>query len=357
MKIAFVCPRYYPFIGGVETHVQSICEGLNDCGIKPTVLTTTPNDLLPRSEEINNVSILRFKGYSPNNSYHFSFDLLKYLSTHSNTFDIIHTHSYASITSLFASHTKNQNKLVFTPHYHGKGHTKFRNLLHKPYKYFGKAIFHKSEKIISVSKHERSLLINDFSISPDKVVVIPNGIQLTDFTNFENRRKKTSENNILYVGRLEKYKNVDKIIATLPLLSDDVNLRIVGVGSEKANLYELARELKILGRVTFLNNVSRLELLEEYFFSDLFILLSSFEAYGITVAEALASQTPSIVLDSGALSEWIDGKNCFGLTPPIDTIHLSQLIGAVIGKRIDHVGSFTWTESINKHLEIYNEIF
>lgn len=72
MIIAQVCPRYYPFIGGVETYVKETSERLVKRGFVVDVLTTDPTGRLPSEEIINNVKVKRFRSWAPNENYHFS---------------------------------------------------------------------------------------------------------------------------------------------------------------------------------------------------------------------------------------------------------------------------------------------
>jgi glycosyltransferase involved in cell wall biosynthesis len=60
MRIAQVCPRYYPYIGGIETHVKEISERLMMRNFEVEVLTTDPSGKLPKEEIINCIKVRRF---------------------------------------------------------------------------------------------------------------------------------------------------------------------------------------------------------------------------------------------------------------------------------------------------------
>ena len=147
MKIAQVCHRYYPEIGGVEQHVQNISERLAIAN-EVTVLTTDPTGNLPVNENVNNVKILRFKSWAPKGAYYISNELNNYLKMNLKDFDIVHAHNYHSLPALYAAKAKDVHKLIFTPHYHGTGSTFFRKILHLPYRYLGKTIFKKANKVV-----------------------------------------------------------------------------------------------------------------------------------------------------------------------------------------------------------------
>jgi len=318
-------------------------------------LTTDPSGKLSSEQIINGVKVKRFKSWTPNNAYCFSKGLKKHLIKNSDGYDIVHAHNYHSFPALYAAQAKNRNKLVFTAHYHGGGRTFLSNLLHVPYKFFGRKIFEKADKIVCVSNYEKSLILNNFGINDTKTIVIPNGVNLAEF---ESLGKVDSDYKpILYVGMLEKYKGAQYLIRALPKLDNNITLEIVGEGSYKKSLVGLLRKLRVDDRVKFYQDLPRNELLRRYANAKIFALLSKYEAFGISVAEALASRIPCILANTSALKEWIDDENCFGIDYPIDIGELARLINRIIGKKIkgvvgDSEGKKLWSwEKVVKELE------
>ncbi|WP_292391041.1 glycosyltransferase family 4 protein [Methanosarcina sp. UBA5] len=318
MKIAQICPRYSPDIGGVETHVKEISERLVKAGNNVEVITTDPTGKLGTREIINGVKVIRFRSFAPGNAYYFAPQIYTYLKKHD--YDVIHAHSYHAFPAFFASLGKHSAKFVFTPHYHRHGHTAFRNLLHKPYRLLGKIIFSRADSVICVSEYEKKLVESDFEVAA-KTVKIPNGINLKEFEGLRqleinSNRKAGREKLLLYVGRLEEYKRVQYIIQSLSELQG-FRLRIIGKGPYEAELHNMAKSLGVEEKVEWLKDLSRRELLECYADADIFLMLSSHEAYGITVAEALAAGTPCIVAKGSALEEFVDGRKCIGIESPV----------------------------------------
>jgi glycosyltransferase involved in cell wall biosynthesis len=350
MKILHVCPRYYPYRGGVEEHVRNISERLAK-KYDVSVFTTDPSGRLLKEETINRVYVRRFKWWGPNEAYYFSKELKKYLKKNSDKYDVVHAHCYHAFPALYAAQAKDRNKLVFTPHYHGTGHTFFRSLLHIPYKFLGKKIFEKADRIVCVSNYERNLVIKHFKVDEIKVVVIPNGINLEEFRGLKKRSR--DYRTILYVGRLEKYKGVQYLVKALPKLDQGAILEIVGKGPSKKSLIKLAKKLNVEGRVRFFQDLPRSELLQKYADADVFVLLSEHEAYGISVAEALCAGTACIVANASALTEWVDYENCFGINYPINLDRLGNLIDSVIGKNVKKFKTLDWNETVEKLVSLY----
>jgi len=355
MKIIQVCPRYYPDIGGVETDVKEMSERLVRKGFEVEVVCTDPSGKHPKEEFINGVEVRRFRSIAPYDAYFFAPQIYFYLKK--AKCDLIHAHSYHALPAFFAALAKNGRKLVFTSYYHGRGHTALRNILHKPYKFFGLRIFRNADRVICISLYEKALIKEKFGLSDEKLVHIPNGLNLEEFRIKSNVKDKKT---ILYVGRLERYKGVQHIIAALPYL-EDYGLVIVGKGPYEGELRKLASSINVDGRIKWLKDLPREELLDQYKSAGVFVSLSSFEAFGITVAEALASGTPCIVAETGALKEFIDDRICFGLCYPININELAEKIIAVSKREIDFLELpkdkiKSWDEVVVGYENIYEEL-
>ena len=357
MKIAQVCPRFLPHVGGVETHVYEVSKRLAK-EFDVEVLTTDPTGKLAKIEEIEGFTVRRFKSLAPSDSYYLSPGLHRYLKRKSGEYDIVHAHSYHAFPALHAAMTKKENELIFNPHYHGKGHSLVRNLLHKPYKPLGSKIFDKADAVICVSEYEKNLVLKNFNVDKRIVHLIPNGVNLDEFKDIEKfKESKESNKVILYVGRLEKYKGLDYVIEALARLGSEFILEIVGKGPYKQNIVKLANKLGVLNRIRFYQDLSRRELIEKYAKADVFVLLSKHEAYGIAVAEALAAKTPCIVANEAALREWVDDKSVFGVDYPVNVEKLTELIKNIAGAEVAKNNKLvSWEDVVAQIKRVYRDV-
>lgn len=358
LKIAQICPRYSPDIGRVETHVKEISGRLVKAGHDVEVITTDSTGKLNKRNMINGVKVIRFRSFVPGNAYYFAPQIYFYLKKHN--YDIIHVHNYHALPEFFASLYRSWGEFVFTPHYHRHGHTALRNLLHKPYRLFGEMIFSRAYSVICVSEYEKKLIESDFKVAA-KTVKIPNGINFKEFKNLGrleiNSEEKTGrEKALLYVSRLEEYMGVQYIIQGLPELHD-FRLSVVGKGSYEAELRNMAKNLGAGKRIEWLKELSRKELLECYANADVFLMLSSHEAYGITVAEALAAGTLCRVTEESALEEFVDGKGCLGIEMPVTEKKIVKAVRDLKkGKREKENGSksvMDWEEVAERTIKVY----
>jgi glycosyltransferase involved in cell wall biosynthesis len=350
MRILQVCPKYYPSIGGVEEHVRNISEKLAKKH-QITTATTDPTGDLPKEEIINGVRVMRFKSWAPSDSYFFSRRLYRYLGINSGDFDVVHAHSYHAFPALYAAQTKTRNKLVFTSHYHGTGHTIFRSLLHRPYEMLGKKIFGKADRVICVSDFEKNLITKKLNVNSEKIAVIPNGLNLEEFGRL--LRPKKNYTKILCVGRLEKYKGIQYVVRVMPRMTENTFLEIVGKGHYMGDLIKLASRLHVDRRIMFAQDLSREELLKKYSEADLFVSLSKHEAYGMCVAEALACGTPCVVVGSSALRAWVDNRNCFEVSDPANLEELRHIIEDTIGRNVTGLRFMDWSEIADKTVDLY----
>jgi len=240
---------------------------------------------------------------------------------------VVHAHGFHAFPMHFAF-LAGHKRFVVTTHFHGAGHSVFRDCLFRLFRFFGKRTLLKADVVVAVSEFERRLLLEQFGLDGDKVVVVPNGVDFEEFKGL--RRRERGFRSVLYVGRLESYKGVQFLVEVLPRLPKDVVLEVVGRGSLRGYLERRTCGLGMSDRVRFYQDLSRRDLLQLIVDADVFVLLSRFEAYSLVVAEALTAGTPCIVANTSALTEWIDGRSCFGVDIPVKLSELADLIEGVL---------------------------
>lgn len=340
MRVLQVCPgSYVSGIGGVSEHVVNVAERLVKRGHEVTVFATDPGDLA-WSEVVSGVHVRRFGRFAPGAAYFFSGDMALELSR--ARFDVVHAHGYHAFPMHVARLAKCK-RFVVTTHFHGAGHSVFRNCLFRLFLPLGGLTLRHADRIVAVSEFERHLLLDKFGLERGKVVTIPNGLDLKEFEGL--KRISRGFTSILYVGRLESYKGVQHLVEVLPRLPRDVVLEIVGRGRLRYFLEERARTLGVMGRVRFYQNLPRRELLQMYADANVFVCLSGHEAYSIAVAEALVAGTPCIVADTSALTEWIDSQSCFGVDFPVRLDELASVLKSVFAGAADRKAAKKWLGS------------
>lgn len=353
VRIAQVCHRYSPNVGGVERHVQEIAEMLAERH-EVEVISADLAGGLPPSEVIKGVKVTRLRSLSPGEAYFFAPSIRSYLKK--GGFDVVHAHNYHAFPALFAALACDREKFVFTPHYHGVGSTPLRNLLNRPYRKIGSRIFEVADRIICVSQYERRLVARDFGFE-EKIEVIPNGINLDDIKRAEPFEVEGML--ILYIGRLDRYKNVDRVVEAMEHLPEDFRFFIGGTGIYQNDLKRMAERLNLTDRVKLLGFVSEEDKYRWMKSCDLFVNLSSVEAFGMTVLEALAAGAPAVVNAAGGLGEFSERFGGVSAVRPedISSEELAHSMRISVGRVVEgDLESYDWRRIVENIEDTYNNL-
>jgi glycosyltransferase involved in cell wall biosynthesis len=360
LKIIQVCPRFSPHIGGIETHVYEISKRLAKKH-EVFVYTTDPSGKLQKNEKIDDINVKRFQSFAPNDAYFLPYDLFSFLKNESC--DVLHVHCSQALPSLLAIKVAKKSKIkkiVLTPHFHPIGGTRFRDFLRKFYDLYQKSAFMKVDRIICVSEKEKEIFNKKFQFPKERISVIPNGIDTKKFRKLPEI-KKENYFKILYVGRLEKYKKIHWILIALKRIIEKnyekkLSLTIVGKGPFEKELLRFCKKLELGRYVTFKKNLSFKELLNEYCSCDIFVMPSDYEAFGITILEALACNKPVIV------NRYLPMSNLFSnygyLISNITDIENSLMDFLHNGKNFSEkfdLKQFDWDNITKQILKIYEE--
>ena len=180
--------------------------------------------------------------------------------------------------------------------------------------------------VFAVSPSTRNELIS-MGANAEKIDFLYNAVDHELF----NRTKveKFSHPTISYIGRLKKYKQIEKIIDVLPLLAakfPNLEFRIGGKGDHIKELMKYTEDKNLTKHVTFLGFLSEEEKAEELGKAWLFVTMPAKEGWGITVVEANAMGTPVVGADVEGLRDSISDYETGFLVPPDDPEVLSQKI-------------------------------
>jgi len=178
----------------------------------------------------------------------------------------------------------------------------------------------------NVSKEALDHYLQIKAFSKANSLYVPNAIDTNlffsdSFGNLDLRSKfgiKNEDFIFLAVGRLHAQKDYPTLLAAFKLVHE-VNkatvLLIVGEGDLEMDLKQICEDLKINNAVNFLGRRNDVEVLMNM--SDCFVLSSTFEGFGLVVAEAMATETPVIATDCGGVKEVMGGH---GVLVPVGAI-------------------------------------
>jgi len=308
MKIVQVCPRYYPYPGGLERVVKNISDRLALMNNEVTVYATDPLIPTPRSRKIKNVEVKYYPSLAPNEAYFLPHpgmfaDLLN------EETDVLHANNIQVLTTLVANivhKIRSGSRLVLSPFYHGRGHTKLAQMLWIPYRPIAKNIVRSVDAIIVNSESQKSLIKRSFNSSAAMYKVY-DGVNVQEIRSAISYDIDKKRKILLYVGRLEKYKNIHLTIRALKYLPGNYDFYVIGRGPFRPELENLVNSLNLKSRVHFLGFQPDDVVYRWMKSADVFLHLSAVESFGMTCIESLAAGTPVIANEDGlGLSETID---------------------------------------------------
>lgn len=169
-----------------------------------------------------------------------------------------------------------------------------------------------ADVIITVSELMRKQLIERFGADPKKIAVIYNAIDHENWGVSAIRDKYPGKRVVLFMGRLTIQKGPDFFLKAARMVLDkrkDVVFVLGGKGDMLPQLIRESIELGISDSVMFAGYIPEKELPQLYSAADVFILSSVSEPFGITVLEAIASGTPTIITKQSGVKEVV--KNTF----------------------------------------------
>jgi N-acetyl-alpha-D-glucosaminyl L-malate synthase BshA len=174
----------------------------------------------------------------------------------------------------------------------------------------------KSDGVTAVSEHLRNDTYNFFEIEND-IKVIPNFIDLKRFNlkakdHFKKAIAPSGEKIIVHTSNFRKVKRTHDVIKIFAKVIKQIpsKLLMVGDGGERSYCEQLCRDLGVWNEVRFLGKQDAVE--EILSVSDLFLMPSESESFGLAALEAMACKVPVISSNAGGLPELnIDGETGF----------------------------------------------
>lgn len=196
-----------------------------------------------------------------------------------------------------------------------------------------------------------------------EAVLIPNGIRAKELRSVHTERVP---GRILFVGRLEKMKGVDTLIAAFKDVRKNhpaATLRIAGDGSLRASL---ERSAEGIDGITFLGNVRHDDIANEYAAAEIFCGLSRSEALGNVFLEAQAAGCAVVATNIGGIPDIVKDGETGLLVPPDDPAAAANALERLLGdeglrKRLAEAGrsnasAYDWDAIAGRYGEVYDEL-
>jgi D-inositol-3-phosphate glycosyltransferase len=232
-------------------------------------------------------------------------------------------------------------------------------------------------RIIAATEGEKEDLIRYCGASPETISVIPCGVNLDLFQPIdkEDARRQLgldSDAIILFVGRIDPLKGIDRLLMAMTYLEGRQGARLVIVGgdddseAELERLRRLTRELHIQDSVTFAGPVGHEELPSYYSAAQVCVIPSYHETFGLVALESLACGTPVVAAAVGGIETVVRQDETGYVVRDNTPLRLADSIDAVLSKPEDggwsasstraSVLRFGWANIAQAVIEEYRQV-
>lgn len=310
MKILHLYKDYFPVLGGIEGHIQSLAEAQAAAGHQVTVLVTNP-DGQPSEEELNGVRVVRVARLATVISTPLTLGFIPRLRKEKPQVTHLHfPYPVAELSQLVAGRGR-----PYVIAYHSD--------IIRPRQQFFLRFYR--PMLWRVLRGARRILVGSPSYlrtSPflqavaNKCVIVPFGIDPHPFFDASPRYGKGDRSRLFFHGRHRYYKGVEILLQAMTQIEAD--LWIGGDGEMRGKWMGLVAELGLADRVRFFGDIPRHELPGVYASVDLFVLPSMLraEAFGVVLLEAMAAGLPCVTTELGTGTSFIVQDGLTGLVVP-----------------------------------------
>lgn len=201
----------------------------------------------------------------------------------------------------------------------------------------------------------------EFTISPDRLSLIPLGVAVESVEPRLERNRKTTHFVIVMCSRLSKEKRLELVFDAVRELSAKVcvHLRVIGDGPLRESLETASRDLP----VQFLGHISnRMQIFNEFRDADVVVNFGQFETFGLVTLESLATGTPVVVADSGASPEIVD-NTCGRVVSPVPNVIASAIADVLMNDEPElfrqcrqRAEQYSWSKTIDSFGNLYFQL-
>lgn len=325
MKILMLTWEYPPrVVGGIARVVHDLSHRMIKDGHEVTVVTYRDGNT-PYYEDDKGVQVYRVDNYMihPNNFIDWimqlNFNLISKateLISKEKDYDVIHAHDW--LVAYAAKTLKHAFNIPVVATIHATESGRNSGIHDETQRYINDSewmLTYESSEVIVNSNYMKNEIQRLFGLPFEKINVIPNGINLNNFTGVERdydfRRQYAMDNEkiILYIGRLVYEKGIQNLIGAMPKILNnyhDSKLVICGKGGMIDELRQEVYNLGIDNKVYFAGYCDSKKVQKMYKCADVAVFPSTYEPFGIVALEAMLAGVPTVVSDVGGLNEIVE---------------------------------------------------
>jgi len=380
MRIAVVAETFNPFNGGSAKRYYEVLKRLVGDGYEIDLFTVRLSKHWAINENIDGINIHRterpFEDFITEDGFRSITKVLLYSSWASkkvseNNYHIIesnHCPIFPVIGTWLASKlSKTPLSVTFHEAWHSQWYWHVPNKLYAPFGITLEKLYVKMPDIgIAVSKTTATRLISLLNMNKEKVVTIPNGVDLNLFNSVKSKKE---DYKIIYVGRLNPHKRVDWLIDALNYVRRmyEVHLEVVGDGPMRCEYEAYVKKKNLEKHVTFLGPLDNKSLVERLKQAYIYVLPSIREGQSITTLEAMAAGTPQIVVnvDGNGAAELLKESRSGLIAKPNPFNIANQMMGMLNDRSLwlelqrngyNFVQDYDWSKIAEMYSKVYDSL-
>jgi len=279
-------------------------------------------------------------------------------------FDLIHAHDWLTYSAGIAAKEVSGKPLVV--HMHA---TEFdrsgQNVNQEVYDIERKGM-EAADRVITVSNFTKSIVIDKYGIDPKKIYTVHNAVEPTD-KELGKLDRKVKEKVVTFLGRLTQQKGPEYFIEAAKLILErDPNVRFVmaGSGDLMNKMIKRVAELKIGTKFHFTGFLRGADVDRMLGLSDVFVMPSVSEPFGIVPLEAMRSSVPVVISKQSGVSEIlkhalkVDFWDVNGMADAIyGLLHYNSLNEMFRKYGKDEVDSLKWDNAAYNVVQVYESLF
>jgi glycogen synthase len=219
-------------------------------------------------------------------------------------FDIIHAHDW--LTYMAGAEAKRVSGKPLVVHMHATEFDRSGDNINQEVYAIERKGMEAADMVVAVSNLTRSIVINRYGINPDKVITVHNGVEPPDINKQIDTQKHVKEKIVTFLGRITFQKGPEYFIeAAYKVLQRNPNVRFVmaGSGDLLPKMIRRVAELGISTRFHFTGFLKGDEVDKMFGMSDVYVMPSVSEPFGISPLEAMRSNVPVIISKQSGVAE------------------------------------------------------
>ena len=219
-------------------------------------------------------------------------------------FDLIHAHDW--MTFLAAIRAKRATGKPLVVHVHSVEYDRSGDHLNQNIFDIEKLGMQEADHVIAVSHYTRNLILDQYGIAPDKVTVIHNAVSRRNIGKVYHVARHHNEKSVLFLGRVTSQKGPDFFVeAAARVLEKMSNVTFVmaGSGDMLPRMIERVGELRLGRHFHFTGFLSGHDVERMYAMSDLYVMPSVSEPFGLSPLEAMLYDVPVILSRQAGVTE------------------------------------------------------